>query len=855
MSISVANQLFVAYLGRPADSAWQSSTAGLLDLMSDKPSSALQSSFYNAAVADGRFSLTDSTSTLVNKIFLNTFGFAASTFEQTAWSDLVTKGAVSKEGLAWTIFASYLSATNVPAIYQQPAQSKLIAAQAFTSGLTASANAAYSQLNSSASATGVTFLNPVISQATAAAAITPAALTASYASVTNSSGTTFTLTTGTDAITGTAGNDTFVGTASDTAAATDTFTAVDTLVGGAGTDLLSVVFTGVATASGLPAATVSGIETINIRSVQSTAATVLTVTTGNFAGALDFNSDRSTSAVTFSTLAAGQSFGMIGNGAITNGALVGTYANSVAAGVINITGGTTAGAITENGTGITSNIINSTGTAKNTVGAIVLSGSADTALTINAAAALVTGGITGFTGTTSTITVLGAATNSAGSTTSAGNAAVALGTIEAATVGTINASGLTAGGISAVLNANTSLVVTGGAGNDLITTGVALVAGSVNAGAGTGDRLVMNASADIATTALGAKYSGFEVISMTAGQTLDMDNLVANNTFTGMRVIGNATYTNVNAATAANVQVTASDTLSLGVKGATTPGQTDIVNLTINDESAVVNIITMTAPVLAGIETLNITANDSLTVTTMANALALKNITVTGAGNVIFTTLGAVALQANYDINAGTLTGNLTVDGTSATTNGFNVTGGAGINLITGGTQVMSANLSASTAKADVITLTSATGGTDALPNATISGFTNSATVAIGDRLELDGVAVVGKAGVTVAATATAVVPTMTEAVSATGLITFAGAGAATATLANKIAAALETTFLGNAILQTGFFEHAGNTYVVENIGVAGYVAGADYVIQLTGVTGMTALSTTASAATTIWAS
>jgi len=672
------------------------------------------------------------------------------------------------------------------------------------------------------------------------------------------SGTTYTLTTGTDAgaaFGGTTGNDTFIGTASDTAAATDTFTAVDVLGGGLGTDTLNVTFTGVATATTLPAATVSGIETINVRGLQTTAATITTVTTANFAGALDFNADRATSAVTFSTLAAGQSFGMIGNGAVANGALVGTYANTVTSGVINIAGGTTATAaatITENGTGITSNTINSTGAA-NAVNAIVLSGAANTALTINAATSLQTGGITGFTGTTSKITVAGAATNITN------GVAVALGTIEAATVGTIDASGLTAGGISATLSANTALAVTGGKGNDFITTGAVLTTGSVAAGDGTADRLILNANADIATAALGAKYTGFEVVSIgTGGTTLDLDNLAAGNTLTGLRITGSTAgtgVTNINAATAANVTETANSTFTLGVKGALTPGQIDTIGLTVSDGLAAVNTITVTAPTIAGVEILNLVATDHITVTSLANALALTNINVSGAGNVSLTTT-AIPLQTNFNINAGTATGNLTVNGTGETTNGFGVTGSSGINTITGGDQIFSANLAASTAKADVITLTNATGGTLALQNASLTGFTNSASVLAGDHLELAGVAVLGRAGVAVAATATATVPTMTAAVSATGIITFAGAGAATATLADKINAALETTFIGNAILQTGAFEHGGNTYIVENgDAVAGYLAGTDYVVALVGVTGLTALSTTASGATTAWVS
>ena len=77
MSTSIANQLFLAYMGRPADASWRDSTANVLN--GGQPSVALQTAFYNAAVAEGVFAATDSNSSLVNKIFMQTFGFAAST--------------------------------------------------------------------------------------------------------------------------------------------------------------------------------------------------------------------------------------------------------------------------------------------------------------------------------------------------------------------------------------------------------------------------------------------------------------------------------------------------------------------------------------------------------------------------------------------------------------------------------------------------------------------------------------------------------------------------------------------------------------------------------------------------------
>jgi subtilisin family serine protease len=172
MSKAVANQLFVAYLGRPADVQWQSATAAFLNNLNDAPSVALQTTMYNVAVADGALSATASLGSLVNTVFLYTFGFAASLYEQNAWANLVTTNVISKESLPWSIFSGYLGATNVPDIYKLPTQSKLIAADAYTDTITGMLNADFSQLNSLTTVNARNYLNGVTSQASAALAMT-----------------------------------------------------------------------------------------------------------------------------------------------------------------------------------------------------------------------------------------------------------------------------------------------------------------------------------------------------------------------------------------------------------------------------------------------------------------------------------------------------------------------------------------------------------------------------------------------------------------------------------------------------------------------------------------------------------
>ncbi len=82
--------------------------------------------------------------------------------------------------------------------------------------------------------------------------------------------------------------------------------------------------------------------------------------------------------------------------------------------------------------------------------------------------------------------------------------------------------------------------------------------------------------------------------------------------------------------------------------------------------------------------------------------------------------------------------------------------------------------------------------------------------------------------------------------------MTFGGATSATATLAQKIEAAFSTNFASSTgeILA---FQDSGNTYIVVNVdNTTGFDAG-DQVIALEGLIDVTALSNSASAASTIW--
>jgi hypothetical protein len=133
LSVAIANQLFVSYMGRAGDVQWRASTA--VALHGGQPSVALQKEFYSHAVSEGVFNLHDTSLALVNKVFYQIFNFGASDWEQRAWVNLVDSGIIAKEQLPWGMFVGYLGSTTVPDAYRVPCQCKLLAVDAYTNEL------------------------------------------------------------------------------------------------------------------------------------------------------------------------------------------------------------------------------------------------------------------------------------------------------------------------------------------------------------------------------------------------------------------------------------------------------------------------------------------------------------------------------------------------------------------------------------------------------------------------------------------------------------------------------------------------------------------------------------------------
>jgi len=548
-------------------------------------------------------------------------------------------------------------------------------------------------------------------------------------------GSTFTLTTSIDALTGTANPDTFsaslVFDADEAVTATSTYTVTDTLNGGVGADIFNITISGLQDGGvTIPAANVSAVETFNVRNTVAQTAT-LDATTAS--GLTSFVADRSTGAVAVTGLTSAASAGVTGDGSVANGASSFGWGATVTAGIVNVSGGTTAGAVTTSGTLLATNTVNSTG-ASNTIGALSLAAAA-TSLNINATTNLTTGAVTNSGGgnALATITVTGA-----------GNVSLSSTALEAG-VSTINASALT-GNLTVALGSLATQTVTGGAGNDVITTGGVLTTGSVNAGAGTADVLVVGANvAHVNTTTLAAKYTNFETMRMSG--TLDMA-LVSG--ITAVQVTNASTLTNLSATQAAHIQIRTNnadgtgDAQSFALASAT--GTSDALSLTMGTGLTTSSATDLAALTVTGFEILNIATNagptstagaggalDRTTTVASLTGSTLREVNLTGTA----VNIANIATTVPVTINGSALTGNgLAAASTAGLTVGGSAVAGSTINgSAVRDVFVIAAEGSAYNGNAgnDAITTTTAILVADGSTDGTINGGDGTDTLTVSD--------------------------------------------------------------------------------------------------------------------------
>lgn len=401
------------------------------------------------------------------------------------------------------------------------------------------------------------------------------------------------------------------------------------------------------TNTALNAAVVSGVQTLEIRNVVAAGGTGrLTVDAANFAGLTTFNASVATGLMTVTNLASGGTYQITGNGVVENGNLAAGYVAAATVATLNVVGGTKGtGGVALTGTGLTSTIVNSTGAA-NTIGALAGASTA-TSLTINATTNLTTGAVTNA-GTTVTVTGAGAVNLS--------STALETGVV------TVNASANT-GGLTVKLSDKVTMVATGGSGNDVITSNAILTTGSVNAGAGT-DTLVVGAMNQVNTSALGAKYTGFETLRFNGA--MDATFVAGITTFQINGTSGNA-LSNI-AATGQSVVVYAADATSIGATTlAAASGTANTIGMTFGyGGTATTSTNTATrvgALTLTGFSTLNgATGQGSLATagaqrTAIIDSFSAPTLTAVNLTGTAFT-LSNIATTLAVAINGSALTGN-----------------------------------------------------------------------------------------------------------------------------------------------------------------------------------------------------
>jgi hypothetical protein len=480
-------------------------------------------------------------------------------------------------------------------------------------------------------------------------------------------GTTYTLLSTTDIVPGTSGDDTINGsvdlTATNTVGATSTLSAADQITGGAGTaDTLNIAYSGAfATNTGIPAASISGVEIINVRNVTGLGLTGIDI--GLIPGVTSFVSDRSNGAVTVTNLSAVASAGMKGDSSITNGAFNAGWVTSATApataATLNISNGTTAGAVTLSGANLTSTTVNSTG-ATNTIGALAMAATSTT-LTINATTNLTTGAVTNTTAAATTKVVL----------TGAGAIDLSVTALEN-TVATVDATANTGGVTVAVANLATAKF-TGGTGNDVVTTAAVLTTGTADGGLGT-DTLNIGTNVGHANTvALAAKYTSFETLRVNG--TFDASLI---STLTAVQLSGATNDISKMTATQAAAVTGLADIGATTLALALATGTSDVLTLTLgNGKGAAFDTGALTA---TGFETINIKANPLSTNADTTSVIAsivdanLTKLNLTGSS----VTLTSAATTLAVAIDASALTGS-----GAATPVGLTITGG---NTLTGST-------------------------------------------------------------------------------------------------------------------------------------------------------------------------
>jgi hypothetical protein len=189
-----AQQLYIAYFGRPAD------PSGLnFWTQADSTKTMQQQSNAFATAPEWTSAIAGMTNDqIVNLIYLNSFGRSPEPAGLRFWSDAITNGILSVGNAAWQIV------TNTGESDAAIVAAKVTAAIGYTDAVAADTTDSLAYGNSAAFASANSWLDAITTEAQATAALVPAALDASLAAMVtasnDSAATTYALTTGIDII-------------------------------------------------------------------------------------------------------------------------------------------------------------------------------------------------------------------------------------------------------------------------------------------------------------------------------------------------------------------------------------------------------------------------------------------------------------------------------------------------------------------------------------------------------------------------------------------------------------------------------------------------------------------------------
>ena len=467
-----------------------------------------------------------------------------------------------------------------------------------------------------------------------------------------------TLTTGVDTTTSTAGNDAIAAIVNNADATKNTINAGDSIVGGAGTDTLSVTASGVGSTT-LAGFTLNGVEALSLQNASTTVTDLLTVNTTGSTGLASVTVTGSTADVTVSNLA-----GLVGLTAVSGSSDITLgYASAVTI-----------------GTADTQNI---TLNAASTL--------ADSSITVNGVETLAvttTGAASGKVSSTAPFAVT-LAGDSVRKVTVAGDQAASLtvsldGYASGTLTGTFDASAA-AGAITAIVSATAAdkVSIAGGTANDTITMNT--VSGTVTVTGGTGVDTFATSQTSLTQTDL-LNISGVEKFSFAASSSVDVTKQAAELTSVVYAAgTGASTLTGVKSGLTVDAQA-AGTSLGVTVTGASTTGTEDSLSINLAKATSTGGIVigSLTA---TGVETINVaslgtaaTANTANTLTIAGNSV--KTVNVSGAEKFTLTQAGASITK--YD--ATNATGNQNTSNVAFATAGATLTGGLGNDALVAGT-------------------------------------------------------------------------------------------------------------------------------------------------------------------------